>query len=213
MFIVLIDDHSLLTESLSMILLQQPGVDKVMSYNSGDDFIVEKQLVPPDLIILDIMMPGIDGIKLIEHCRNEFSDDVKIIVLSFIVNVQIIKQAMRKGANGFISKSASIIELLNAIEEVKAGNQFISKKIRDEILKSMVTEEKISFQLTQREKDVLEGICKGLTIKEIAFGLKLKYHTVQYYHKNILVKLKVKRSSDLIVFAMLHGLYIPEIST
>ena len=154
-------------------------------------------------------MPGMDGIKVIEYCRKEYLHDLKIIVLSFISNVQIVKQAIKAGANAYITKTGSIEELVQSLNEVIDGNQFISAKIKNEMIKTMFVEDEINFHLTQREKEVLEFICKGNTYKEIAYKLGITYHTVHYYYKNVLSKLKVKKSSELIVFAMQHGLYIP----
>ena len=211
MIIALVDDHPVLTESIRNLLLLQPGVGQVKTYNSASLFLAEKMITPPDIIITDLMMPGVNGMKLIEDCKAEFKDKVKIIVLSSITDVQTIKQAIRVGANGFISKASAIDELIEAIHTVNEGKQYIATKLRESMLNSMFTEEQVVYHLSPREKDVLHKVCSGLTIKEIAYELKLSTHTVQYYHRCVLSKLKVKRTSDLIVFAMQHGLYIPNV--
>ena len=94
-------------------------------------------------------------------------------------------------------------------EQVNAGKQYIGKGIRDTLINSVFTDEQVVLHLSPREKEVLQKVCSGRTIKEIAYDLKLSAHTVQYYHRSVMEKLKVKRTTDLIVYAMQHGLYIP----
>lgn len=212
MKIVLIDDHQLITESLKSLLEQQEQIEKVTAYSDAATFLSETGPQSlPDVLITDLVMEGINGLKLIEICRNLYKNAaMKIIILSSITDVQTIKQCIRAGANGFISKDTSVKELTNSIHEVYDGNQYIGEGLRDSLIKNVFVEEQIVYHLSPREKEVLNKVCRGLTIKEIAFDMSLSVHTVQYYHRNVLSKLKVKRTSDLIVYAMQHGLYIPE---
>lgn len=212
MKIVLIDDHQLITESLKSLLEQQEHIEKVNTYSDAATFLAEMSPQSlPDVLITDLVMEGINGLKLVEICRNLYKGSpLKIIILSSITDVQTIKQCIRAGANGFISKDTSLRELTNSIYEVFEGNQYIGEGLRDSLIKNVFVEEQIVYHLSPREKEVLHKVCQGLTIKEIAFDMHLSVHTVQYYHRNVLSKLKVKRTSDLIVYAMQHGLYIPE---
>ncbi len=212
MYIVIIDDHPLLTESVKNLLQQQPGITEVKTFNTADSFLSEKMIPFPDIIICDILMPGTNGLKLLETCQAQYGSKVKLIIMSSIIDVQTIKQTIRAGAKGYISKSSPIEELIEAIHEVSDGKQYISKNLRESMLNQMFTEEQVVYHLSPREKDVLHKVCSGLTIKEIAYDLKLSIHTVQYYHRTVMSKLKVKRTSDLIVFAMQNGLYIPDVN-
>ncbi|MGG9963425.1 response regulator transcription factor [Ferruginibacter sp. SUN106] len=211
MLVALVDDHPLLTESIKNTLLLQPGVGQVKTYNSADIFLSEKLVPVPDIVITDLMMPGTNGLKLIEAIRKLNNDKIKILVLSSINDVQTIKQVIRAGANGYLSKASPLEELIEAIFEINEGRQYIAKSLRESMLNTMFTEEQVVYHLSPREKEVLHKVCSGLTIKEIAYDLDLSAHTVQYYHRSVLTKLKVKRTTDLIVFAMQHGLYIPDI--
>jgi len=212
MVIALVDDHPLLAEALKSILLLQPNVGQVKIYNSAAVFLAEKAVSLPDIVITDLMMPETNGLKLVETCRSLYKDKIKLIVLSSITDVQTIKQVIRAGANGFLSKGSNMEELMEAIYTVNEGKQYIAKNLREVMLNTMFTEEQVIYHLSPREKDVLQKVCSGLTIKEIAYDLKLSTHTVQYYHRCILTKFKVKRTSDLIVFAMQNGLYLPDIN-
>lgn len=212
MNISLIDDHLLMAEGVKKLLLTQKNVKSVKIYSSGITFLADDNLSVPDIIIIDLIMPSIGGIELLDICRSKYSSkEMKIIILSSLTDVQTIKQAIRSGANGFLSKTMESEELIRAIHEVSEGRQYIGAELKERLLNTVFVEEQIVFHLSSREKDVLNKLCKGFTIKEIAFDLNLSVHTVQYYHRNIMRKLQVNRTIDLVVFAMQHGLYIPDV--
>jgi DNA-binding NarL/FixJ family response regulator len=211
MDIVLVDEQQLLTDSLQNLLLLMPEVDEVETYMDGKEFLTHRSSTPPDILVMDLMMNGLTGLDLLDVCRARFSKDMKVIILSSVADIQTIKHTMRRGANSFLSKSATFQEFRECILQVRAGKQYIGKAIRDNLINSVFTEEQIVLHLSPREKEVLQKVCSGRTIKEIAYDLKLSAHTVQYYHRSVMDKLKVKRTTDLIVYAMQHGLYIPEL--
>jgi DNA-binding NarL/FixJ family response regulator len=211
MKITLVDDHPLFADSIKLILLQQNNIDEVTTYSNGSDFLLNCKTETPDIIILDLMMPGIDGLKVLENYCNIVADrKAKIIILSFIENSQTIKQALKLGASGFMSKTSTIDEVVQAINEVAGGNKFISKKLGSKLIRDFFENEPTIFSLTDNEKEILELVCKGFSPKEIAGKKEISYHTAQYYIRSIMSKFNVSRTADLIVFAMLHGLYIPE---
>lgn len=213
MKISIIDDHQIITESLKKLLLRSEQIREVDTFPDADVFLstVTAQSMP-DVIITDLLMPGTNGIELVEKIRTVFKGSkVKMIILSSITDVQTIKQSLRMGADGFLSKNTSVDELMEAILTVREGKNYIGEHLRKNLLDAVFTEEQIVYHLTQREKEVLHKVCSGFTIKEIAYDMNLSVHTVQYYHRNVMTKLKVKRTSDLIVFAMQSGLYIPDI--
>ena len=211
MNIVLVDELALLTDALQYVLVQMPEVSDVTSYRDGKVFLAEAAKHPPDLLIMDWAVAGMTGLELLDCARQMMPKDMKIIVLSNSTDVQTIKHAVRRGANGFLTKTTSVDELKEAIAQVSIGKQYIGKGIRDSLINSVFTDEQVVMHLSPREKEVLQKVCSGRTIKEIAYDLKLSTHTVQYYHRSVMEKLKVKRTTDLIVYAMQHGLYIPEI--
>lgn len=213
MKISIIDDHQIITESLKKLLLRNAAIREVDTYPDADVFLNAATASSlPDVIITDLLMPGTSGLELIEKIKAAYSESkVKMIVLSSITDVQTIKQSLRTGADGFLSKNTSIDELMEAILTVREGKNYIGENLRKSLLDAVFTEEQIVYHLSPREKEVLHRVCSGFTIKEIAYDMNLSVHTVQYYHRNVMTKLKVKRTSDLIVFAMQSGLYIPDI--
>lgn len=213
MNVSIIDDHRLITDSLKSLLLQNERFHSVNTYRGAKEFLAEVESKPlPDVLLSDLVMPDMNGLKLIELIRLKYvNSNIKIIILSSLMDVQTIRQSIRIGANGFLSKDISVDELITAIFEVAEGQQYISENLRPSLLKSVFVEEQVIYHLSPREKEVLQLVCSGQTIKEIAYNLNLSQHTVQYYHRNVMSKLKVKRTHDLIVYAIQHGLYIPDL--
>lgn len=211
MYFILIDDHKLLTESIRNLLQSEIDGLTISTYRNGAAFLQDKHDIHPDIVITDLIMSGnVNGIKVLDFCFENFGSNTKTLVLSSINNGQIVRQAIKSGASGFLSKSAQIYELFEAIKLVRTGKQYISSDLRDELLNTIFIEDQMAHHLSPREKDVLQLVCNGKTMKEIANDLKLSIYTVQYYHRSILSKLNVKKTSTLIVLAMQKGLYIPE---
>lgn len=213
MKICIIDDHQIITESLKKLLLRSTEVEVVDTYPDADTFLEAITAASlPDIIITDLLMPGTNGIELVEKVKETYKGaKVSMIILSSITDAQTIKKSLRAGADGFLSKNTSIDELMEAILTVREGKNYIAENLRKHLLDAVFTEEQVVYHLSPREKEVLHKVCSGFTIKEIAYDMNLSVHTVQYYHRNVMAKLKVKRTSDLIVFAMQSGLYIPDI--
>lgn len=207
MNIALIDDHRMLTDSLKSILTADASIQEIKTFISAEAFLSAGW--HPHIVITDILMPGISGIDLLEKLKDVQYLQCKTIILSAITDVQTIRQAIRAGAAGYLSKNTSIEELAEGIEAVKNGEQYISARLRNSLLNSVFTEEQVIFHLSPREKDVLELICSGHTVKEAAYKLHLSVHTVHSYQKTIMKKFKVNRTADLIVFAIQKGLYSP----
>lgn len=210
MNIVLIDEQLLLADALQSLLRLIPEVKAVDTYADGKHFLTERSATPPDILVMELALSGLNGLELLDVCRSTLPREMKVIVLSTITDVQTIKHTIRRGANGFLSKSTLFEEFKESIFQVGLGKQYIGRAIRDSLINSVFTEEEVVMHLSPREKEVLQKVCGGHTIKEIAYELKLSAHTVQYYHRSVMDKLKVRRTTDLIVYAMQHGLYIPE---
>lgn len=210
MNIVLVDEHLLLADALQNLLLLIPEIKEVEAYADGRDFLNERSATPPDILVMDLALNGLNGLELLDICRSTLPREMKVIVLSTVTDAHTVKHTIRRGANSFLSKSTLFEEFRESIFQVQAGKQYIGKAIRDTLINSVFTEEEVVMHLSPREKEVLQKVCGGHTIKEIAYELKLSAHTVQYYHRSVMDKLKVRRTPDLIVYAMQHGLYIPE---
>lgn len=209
MIIALIDDHPLLTQTLQSMFLKQTAVSKIYTYRSAGLFLESLKSTEPDIALLDILMPDMNGIQLLESLKGS-GIKTKFIILTSNSDAPVIKQALDNGAFGFLSKGSLFEEIMVAIEKVMAGEQYIATDLKDLLLKSLLlSDADFKTRLTPREKDVLTRVCTGHTLKQIAEELTLSMNTVQYYHKNVMAKLKVKKTADMVVEAIRKGLFIP----
>jgi len=210
MNIALIDDHLLLSETLAHALRQHVTDASIKVFNNGTSFFSSnlKDWVP-NIVIVDMLMPGMNGLEVMENAFLTIGRTCKFILLSSITDVHTIKNAMRLGASGYLSKDSTLDEVLEAIQMVADDEQYIGKSLRNNLIKHVFAGDQINFQLSPREKEVLDKICGGNTPKEIAYELELSLHTVQEYLRSVMRKLKVNRTTDLVVFAIQKGLYNP----
>ncbi|MBS1511251.1 MAG: response regulator transcription factor [Bacteroidetes bacterium] len=204
--IALLDDHQLLSQSLANLLYRFDFIKDIAVYNSPKTFLAAGQ--DYEILISDIMMPKMNGIDLLLKIK-KLNTGIKVIFLSSVMEAQTIRFALRSGANGYISKDTSVEELADAILAVHNGDVYIGESLRNILLRNTLTEERLVFNLSPREREVLNLVCSGKTIKETAYDMELSVHTVQTYYKTILKKFNLNRTADLIVFAMKNGLYIP----
>lgn len=204
--VVLIDDHRLLTSSLSNLLARYEFIKQILVYNNPKDFLKTEQEV--DIIISDLMMPEMSGMELLANFKTNKSK-AKIILLSSVVEVQTIKFALRNGAFGYLSKDSLVEEVADAILAVDAGDVYIGESLRNSLLRNSITEDRMIYNLSPREKEVLQLVCSGKTIKETAYEMGLTANTVQTYYKTVMKKFHLNRTADLIVFAIRNGLYNP----
>lgn len=210
MKLALIDDHPLLTQTLKNMFEKYDGFDEVRTYNSAALFLEDALSFDPEIAILDILMPGMNGIQLLEHVRT-MDIKTKFIMLTSNSDAPIVKQAFDNGAMAFLSKASLFEEITEAIKSVLKGEQYIANDLQHYLLRSLVMEgQETNIALTPREKDVLTRVCKGSTLKQIAEELNLSTNTVNYYHKNVMSKMKVRKTADLVVSAIQQGYFIPE---
>jgi DNA-binding NarL/FixJ family response regulator len=212
MVTAIIDDHKMIAEAIKSCLLSQNVASEIFTFNSAQlffDGIDPGNL--PGIIITDLLMPGTNGVELLkayqEFFKSKNKKEYKLIVLSTISDPQTVKMAMRYGADAYLSKESTIEELIEAIHECMRGNKYIGTKLRTNIINNFISDEQIVYHLSPREKDVLQLICSGNTIKEAAYKMNLSVHTVKSYYKNIMKKFNVNRTSDLIIFAVKKGFY------
>jgi DNA-binding NarL/FixJ family response regulator len=210
MNISLVHKNLLLVDALKTLFEMLPEFGTVSTYTLGDTFLEDAEVAPPDLLIMDLETTVLDGRDLLEIGRKRLPEELKIVVFSEITDVQNIKLMIKRGVQGILSQSTTFEELKECVTTIAAGNQYIGNSLKTSLINSVFTSDSIALHLSPRENEVLQRVCGGSTIKEIAYDLKLSAHTVQYYHRSVMDKLKVKRTTDLIVYAIQHKLYVPE---
>lgn len=206
--ILVADDHPVVRKGLQSCLARQDRLKIVGEASDGDEALKKTRELSPDVVLMDISMPGMNGLAVTEVLRKE-SPAVKVLVLSVHNNRDYIFRIIQAGAHGFISKEAPPDELLKAIESVYAGEPFFSPEIAKAALNQLVTSggKKDPFaQLTGREREVLVLIAEGQSNKEIATKLGIGVRTIETHRERIMRRLDIHSVAGLTKFAIANGM-------
>lgn len=204
----LVDDHSLFREGLKFLLSTCDFVGEIQDSENGKIFLEKIQNSKPDIVLMDIQMPEIDGITASQKAL-ELYPDLKIIALSLYAEEEYYTKMIDVGVRGFLLKNSQFEDVQKAILEVYEGNNFFSPEILDRIISSMYQKksEKPNLDLTEREIEVLYNICKGLSNQEIADTLFISKRTVDKHRENLLLKTNAKNTAGLVVYAIKKGIF------
>ena len=204
----LVDDHSLFREGLKFLLLQSNFIADVEESENGRISLDKLDVTKPDLVIMDIQMPEVDGITASKLAWEKYPD-LKIIALSMFSEEEYYTKMIDVGVKGFLLKNSQFEDVQKAIVEVYEGNNFFSPEILEHIISSMYKKktEKPVLDLTEREIEVLYNICKGLSNQEIADLLCISKRTVDKHRENLLLKTEAKNTAGLVVYAIKNGIF------
>lgn len=208
--ILLADDHVLFRRGLKKIIDGEPSLEVMGEVNDGLELLNFLQKDPsPDLILLDISMPKLRGIEAIAEAK-KLNSKIKILILTMHCNKDFLCSAIHAGADGYVLKEDSDVELLNAIQKCLQGVYYISPVLSEGISKeemaTMCSEKKLSSEeLTTREKQVLTLVAEGKKSKDIAELLSISIRTVEHHRANIMKKTSKKNTAELITYAMQKG--------
>jgi two-component system nitrate/nitrite response regulator NarL len=211
--ILIVDDHEVVRDGLKNILTSLDNVLITGEAGNGEEAVKMYLTLKPDVVIMDISMPGMNGIEATRIIK-EKDPDAKILILTMHDNQEYLNQIIRSGAKGFILKNTDKEELLEAVKTVAAGDNFFSKDISKLIIDNYVRSAKESEKndtykevpLTKREIEVLKLIASGYSNQEIANILYISYNTVDTHRKNIMHKLAIKNTAGLVRYAIEKGL-------
>ncbi len=196
--VLLVDDHELVRTGIESLLNSQKDISVIAVTNCGEYALELLEKLSPDVVLMDIKMPGIGGI---EACRRVLLQypEVKVIALSAYNDGLIPKQLLKLGASGFISKGSSVDEMVNAIHTVIDGKRYLSPEVANNLVfQSMPGEAESPFsKLSQRESEVVNLILQGKSIQEMSELLVLSDKTVNTYRYRLYDKLKVKNDVEL----------------
>lgn len=201
--IALIDDHKILLESLKNLLEQQPFVAWVNGFSRAKDFLqsVEGGLVY-DLLITDLQMPEMHGLELLGYLKDKHLQ-LPTLVMSMLDSPEIVATAKRLGVKGICSKVGDVDALCEAVQCVASGGTYFPQ---EELNNHHTQSSDDNNELSPREMDVLRGIARGQTSKSIADELFISPFTVQTHRKNILKKLQIDSTAELLQYAVRKGL-------
>jgi two-component system invasion response regulator UvrY len=204
--LLLVDDHELVRAGFRRLLEDGDNVTVVAEANSGEQAVQDYIKYKPDVVVMDISMPGIGGIGAVERIIAR-DPDAKILILSVHEDSVFTSRALQAGAKGFIPKRSAPEEMIKAVMQVAQGKMSIAPEIAQQIAMQKLTgSENILDGLSQREFEVFRLLAEGKTVNEIADVLSLSPKTVGTHHTNIKQKLNVSNSAELARLAIRSGL-------
>jgi DNA-binding NarL/FixJ family response regulator len=211
MRIVIAEDHTILRAGLKALLSSLKDVEVVGEAGDGREAVRRVDQLQPDLVLMDLSMPKLNGMEAIKEIKNQYPE-MKIIALTVHRTEEYIRATLQAGADGYVLKDASQKELLMAIDYVMKGKQYLSPGISDQIIDGYLgrhgkQQTKTPYDtLSRREREILKLIAEGNRNKEIADHLCLSVKTVEKHRSNLLKKLDLHNSAALTAFALQKGI-------
>lgn len=206
--VLLVDDHLLFAEAIRAAL-EQDGLEVLPLAQSGSDAIKAARNYVPDLAIIDIGLPDVDGLDLGVQLRAEHPD-IRILVVTALNSVSALRRTLDLGFSGYLTKDTSMDRFVTALRSVLAGEIVIPATLSQHVTNRLTQEEQDAAlkadQLTRREREVLQKLADGSTSESIAAQLAVSRHTVRTHIQNILMKLQVSSRLEAAAFAIRYGL-------
>ncbi len=201
--VIIADDHTLFRQGLKLILEDIENIEVVADVADGKELIEVATLMKPDLIIMDINMPHVNGIEASRILLQD-NPDFRILVISMYGDEQYYSSVIENGVKGFILKDADNSELRLAVKTILNGKTYFSQELLLKLIKNRQTNAQIA--ITKREKEILALICQGLNSAEIAEKLFLSERTVENHRANLLDKTGCRNSLSLVIYALRNNL-------
>lgn len=212
--LALADDQVLFRKGMALLLRDMAGARVVLECANGEELLAGLKSTNVDIVLLDLEMPVMDGMEAMRRMHLEFPA-VKVIVLSSHDEEKFIAHLMELGANGYMLKTAEPDEIDTAIRSVAQNGFYLNDTVNRATLHGLVQKKQVkpTFNdidpLSERELDVLRGICKELTTAEIAEKIFVSPRTVDFHRNNLLLKTGARNAAGLVVYAMTKGIYTP----
>lgn len=207
--VILADDHQLFREGLANLLADSTEIEVIALAVNGKDAVDKAKQLHPDVLLMDINMPEMDGVEATSQLLKEMPG-IKIIGLSIHANKQYIKGMLEVGSSGYLFKNCSFDELIKAIQTVHQGKKYLSEKITEIIIQEYLNNEEIvstaSSNLTLRESEILKLIAEGVPVSDISNRLFVSIKTINTHKQHILEKLNLKTTTDIIKYALKKGI-------
>lgn len=205
----LVEDNRTFRDTVARVLNQVEGMECTGSFTSSEDVLdALKEGRVPDVILLDVQLPGLSGLEAVRAIKG-ISPSTRVVMLTVFDDHQKIFQAICAGASGYLLKTAPVERIVEAIREVLAGGAPMNPNVARSVLDmfTRLAAPKFDYNLTERERSILELMTRGLIKKEIAAQLALSYHTVDTHLRNIYTKLHVHNSAGAVARALKDRLF------
>jgi NarL family two-component system response regulator LiaR len=203
--VLLVDDHAVVRSGLSAFLLAFDDLDLVGEVGSGEEAVQLCDRLQPDVVLMDLVMPGMDGAQA-THAIREKCPSIQVIALTSFKEKELVEGAMEAGAIGYLLKNVSADELAKAIREAHAGRPTLAPEAAQALIQATRRAPEIGFDLTERELEVLALLVEGLSNPDIAERLVVSRSTVKFHVSSILSKLGVASRTEAVSVALQHHL-------
>lgn len=204
--VLLADDHAILRKGVRMLIASQPDLEVVGEAKNGREAVEEALRLVPDIVVMDVSMPELNGIEGTRQICEQLRD-TKVIGLSMHKDSVYVREILRAGARGYLLKDSEDDDLLRAIRAVARGEAYLSPAVSDAVLTDYRKHVSHPIDLlTSREREVLSLIAEGKTNKEIANALNLSVYTVESHRGSVMEKLNLHNTGDIVRFALRNGL-------
>ena len=210
--ILLADDHKIMRDGMTLLMQREKDLQVVAEANNGAEAVSLALEHEPDVILMDINMPGMDGIEATRAILSELPE-AKVIALTSHTEGKMVQEMFRAGALAFLGKNCSNQEILDAVRSVMSEKYYISEEMTGRVIEDFVLQHipqitEVSDKLTNREKEVLKLIAEGLSTKKIADSLNLSSKTVGAHRENLMKKLDLHNVAQLTRYAIQKGLIL-----
>lgn len=208
--IVLADDHHIVRQGLRALLEAEPDFSLVGETGDGLEAVQLAERLRPDVIVLDLMMPGLNGLEATRQIAAR-APQTRVVILSMHANEAYVLEALRNGAAGYVLKDSSAAELVRAVREVVAGRRYLSPPLSERAIEAYIQKAQETPRdpydtLTNREREVLHLAAQGHSSAEIAARLSLSPRTVETHRAHLMRKLGLRSQTDLIRYALQRGI-------
>ena len=209
--VFLADDHTVVRDGLKLLLESQPDIKVVGDAPDGRLALQQLERLRPDVAILDIAMPGLNGIEITEQLK-QVAPITKVVILSMHSTPEHIYRALQAGARGYLLKESAGQEVVKAVRSVQGGRRYLSEEISDQVINGFIrhgketAEESPLERLSIREREILQLVVEGKSSAQIAKILFLSTKTVETYRSRLMQKLGIGDLPGLVKFAIQHGL-------
>jgi DNA-binding NarL/FixJ family response regulator len=211
--VLLADDHVLVRAGIRSLLEKMSGIEVVAEAGDGYEALELTKKHFPNVVLMDIAIPGLNGLEALARATKEFPA-VKVIILSMHANEEYVLRALRAGACGYLLKDAAVTELELALRAVTRGETYLSPRISKRVIGSYLerlgNERPLREELTPRQREIVQLIAEGKNTKEIAFLLKVSVKTVEAHRAQLMARLDIHDVAGLVRYAMRVGLVPPE---
>jgi len=208
--VLLAEDHTIVRKGLCALLDAEPGIEVIGEAQDGREALLKAEQLHPDIVLMDISMPGLNGLEATRQIKKRFPE-VKVLILTVHSDEEYIRQILQAGASGYLVKQAAPQELISAIEAIQSGESYLSPSVSKKVVREYVqhaagAEEEDSHQrLTDREREVLQLIAEGNSTRDIAELLHLSVKTAETHRARLMGKLDIHSTAELTQYAIRKG--------